>query len=125
MLLAIGTKAQTTGKVAITEEPSIRQLLDHRKALNFDTKRKIKAWSVQVLVTRDKYEATKKVSQIKNQYRHIDHEIDWFYENPYYRLYTGAFYTKIEAASLLHQLVGEYPSAIVFKNSQVKPTTIK
>jgi hypothetical protein len=123
--MTLTAQSQINGNVAITEEPSIRQIMDHRKSLNFDNKRKIKAWSVQISLTRDKYQATKKVSEVKNQYKHLDHEIDWFYENPYYRLYTGAFYTKIEAASLLHQLVEDYPSAIIFKNNQVKPNILK
>lgn len=108
----------------INEESSIRQILDHRKALNFDSKRKIKAWSVQVYLTRDKYLATKKTSEIKNQFVHINQKVDWFYSNPYYRIFVGNFYTKIEAAELLNQLVEQYPDAIIFKNSLAKAEDI-
>ena len=114
--------AQT--ETRINEEISIRRMLDHRKALNFDQKRKIKAWSVQVYLTRDKYLATKKTAAIKNQFNHINQKVDWFYANPYYRIYTGSFYTKLEAAGLLHQVSKDYPDAIIFKNSEAKPQDI-
>jgi len=106
----------------INEEPSIRRMLDHRKALNFDQKRKIKAWSVQIYITRDKYLANKKIAEIKNDFVNKDQNVDWFYANPYYRLYTGTFYTKIEAISLLNELIEEYPDAYIFKNNEAQPT---
>ena len=119
--LAQTTAEQTNTTVRINEESSIREMLDHRKTLNFDQKRKIKAWSVQVFLTREKYLAAQKTSAIRNQFKHLNHKVDWFYANPYYRIYTGSFYTKIEAAGLLNQLVKEYPDAIIFKNSEAKP----
>ncbi len=116
--------AQYSTTTRVNEELSIRQMLDHRKALNFDTKRKIKAWSIQVYLTRDKYLATKKAAEIKNQFVHINQKVDWFYENPYYRIYTGSFYTKMEAANLLNKLVERYPDAIIFKNSEANVSDV-
>lgn len=124
-LLFAATAVAQDGTVHIDEESSIRQLMDHRKALNFESKRKIKAWSVQVFMSHDKYEAVKKTEQVKNQFKHLNESIDWFYSDPYYRLYTGCFYTKIEAASLLHQISESYPNAIIFKNSEVKPSDLR
>ena len=110
------------GIVRVTEEPSIRQLLDHRKALNFQKDRKMKVWSVQLFLSRDKYLATQKVSEVKNRTNNITSKVDWFYEAPYYRIYAGGFYTKLEAVSMLNQLVEMYPEAIVFKNTEAKPS---
>ncbi len=110
------------GIVRVTEESSIRQLLDHRKALNFQRDRHIKVWSVQLFLTRDKYLATQKVNEIKQRTKYLRSEIDWFYEAPYYRVYAGGFYTKLEAASLLSKVVDLYPDAILFKNTEAKPS---
>ena len=106
--------------INIYEDFQVTQLMDHRKALNFLEDRKIKAWSVQVYISRDKYQALQKVSEIKNRTRNLDTVVDWFYEAPYYRIYAGAFYTKIEASKILHRLLFDFPESIIFKNAQTK-----
>ncbi|MFT5647099.1 MAG: hypothetical protein ACI976_001788 [Aureispira sp.] len=109
------------GIVRVVEENSIRQILDHRKALNFTKDRKVKVWSVQLYLSRDKYLATQQVSEAKKKTRNVTSKVDWFYEAPYYRIYAGGFYTKLEAVTLLNELVTMYPDAIVFKNTEAKP----
>jgi len=86
--------------------------------LNFNKSRKIKAWSIQLFTSRDKYNATERFSIIKRELVHLDADIDWYYENPYYRIYIGSFYTKLEAASLLHKVIEFYPNAYIFKNAE-------
>lgn len=120
-LMVIGvfsTQAQT-GKVYMNEEGSIRMMLDHRKGLNFEKDRTVKAWSVQVMVTRDKYEVNKRKYEVQRRFNDV--KVDWVFEDPYYRLNAGAFYTKLEAAGLLNKLNMTYPDAYIFKNSKVKP----
>ena len=123
LLIVVNLQAQPSeGIVRVTEESSIRQILDHRKALNFQRDRHIKVWSVQLFLTRDKYLATQKVNEIKQRTTYLSSEIDWFYEAPYYRVYAGGFYTKLEASSLLSKVVDLYPDAILFKNTEAKPS---
>ena len=93
-------------------------MMAHRKTLNFNKNRKIKAWSIQLFTSRDKYNATERYSIIKRELVHLDADIDWYYENPYYRIYIGSFYTKLEAASLLHKVIEFYPNAYIFKNAE-------
>ncbi len=114
--------AQQDGILHVTEEYSVRQLLDHRKALNFQKDRKLKVWSVQLLLSRDKYLATKKIIEVKKRTKNLTSKVDWFYQAPYYRIYAGAFYTKLEAVTLLNHLVDAFPDAIVFKNTEAKPS---
>ena len=114
--------AQENGILHVVEESSIRTLLDHRKALNFQKERKVKAWSVQLFLSRDKYLTTQKVSEVKKKAKNLTSKIDWFYEAPYYRIYAGGFYTKMEAVSLLNELLVLFPDAIVFKNTETKPS---
>lgn len=106
--------------IHIEEEDNVRRMMDLRKELNFREDRYVKAWSIQLLVTRDKYLANKRKSEFSTKFR--DLKADWQYEQPYYRLNVGAFYTKLEATMTLHELIKEYPDAYVFKNSQAKTT---
>lgn len=128
VLLCMAVQAQSQnapGIVRVTEESSIRRMLDHRKALNFQRDRNIKVWSVQLFLTRDKYLATQKVNEVKQRTKYLQSAVDWFYEAPYYRVYAGGFYTKLEAASLLNKVVELYPDAILFKNVEAKPSDIQ
>jgi hypothetical protein len=122
VLLSSSVVAQKEGILHITEAFSIRTLLDHRKSLNFQKERKLKAWSVQLLLSRDKYLATRKVVEVKKITKNITSKVDWFYQAPYYRIYAGAFYTKLEAATLLNLLIKQFPDAIVFKNNEARPS---
>lgn len=119
VLWATGVQAQR-GEIYTDEESGIRAMLDHRKSLNFQKNRTVKAWSVQIMVTRDKYEANQKKYEVQRRYP--EYQVDWFYEEPYYRLNVGAFYTKIEAAGLQSRLVTFYPDAYIFKNHRAKTT---
>src|SRR5690606_23012912 len=106
------------GNVFVEEDENIRRMQDIRKELNFRKDRYIKAWSIQLLVTRDKFLVNQKKDEFTRQYRDI--QIDWEYEQPYYRLNVGAYYTKLEATMALHRFIEKYPDAYVFKNSQAK-----
>ena len=88
----------------------------------FQKDRKLKVWSVQLLLSRDKYLATRKVVEVKKITKNITSKVDWFYQAPYYRIYAGAFYTKLEAATLLDLLLDDFPDAIVFKNTEARPS---
>lgn len=122
--LSLTAWAQEDGILRVIEEDNIRTLLDHRKALNFQKDRTIRAWSVQVFLSRDKYLATQKVTEIKKRTRNLTSKVDWYYDAPYYRIYAGGFYTKLEAATLLSQVLELYPDAILFKNENVKPSDL-
>lgn len=108
------------GNIFIEEDENIRRMLDMRKELNFKKDRFVRAWSIQLLVTRDKFLVNQKKDEFSKQYRDI--HLDWEYEQPYYRLNVGAFYTKLEATMALHKFIEKYPDAYVFKNSQAKPS---
>ena len=114
-LLAFQSQAQ---KVDLVEEYGITRLLDQRRALNFDKERNIRVWSVQLVISRDKYHVTETLSRFKAQFP--EYKADWSYTQPYYKLNAGAFYTKLEATCLLHKLRKAYPEAFLYKNNQAK-----
>ncbi len=110
-------------QLSITEQSSVRSMLDGRRAANFKEGRLVKAWSVQIAISRDKYEVLQKMQDVRVALREeIGVQVDWTYDQPNYRLHAGAFYTKLEAACLLFKIMQRYPNAFVFRNSQLKPT---
>lgn len=119
VLLFAGIASAATAQINIDEDWGVKALMDHRKTLNFQKNRTVKAWSVQIMVTRDKYEANEKKYEV--QRRFPDLKVDWFYEEPYYRLNVGGFYTKVDAAGLQYRLSEFYPDAYVFKNPRARP----
>lgn len=114
-LLFIGS---ATAQVIVSEAPGIRQMMNVRKELNFKKDRYIKAWSIQIMVSRDKYEVLEKKEAFEKEYE--DFAVEWTYEQPNYKLNVGAFFTKLEAAMAMHKLSEDFPDAYVFKNNQAK-----
>lgn len=112
-----GLSAQS---LSIFEEPGISRLLEQRRKLNFDPDRYIKVWSVQIMISRDKLRVMERKREVKRRFSH-DISVEWSYEQPYYKLNAGAFFTKLEAAGLLRQLIDIYPEAYIFKNGQAHP----
>lgn len=119
-LACIFQSSMAQGSVFVEEDNDVRRMLDIRKELNFRKDRYVRAWSIQLLVSRDKFLVNQKKDEFSKSYRDI--RIDWEYEQPYYRLNVGAFYTKLEATMMLHRFIEKYPDAYVFKNSQAKPS---
>ncbi len=107
-------------QISVTEDKGIRYMLDLRKEMNFKKDRYIKAWSVQVMVSRDKYEVLEKKESFLNDFKEEKFKVDWTYEQPNYKLNVGAYYTKLEATIALHKIIEKYPDAYVFKNNQAK-----
>jgi hypothetical protein len=106
--------------IQVVEDYGIRRLLDQRKSLNFNKQRSIRVWSVQLMISRDKYTITETLSRFRAQFPEV--KADWSYDQPYYKLNAGAFFTKLEATSLLHKLKKQYPEAFLYKNPQAKPS---
>lgn len=113
--------ANVAAQFSVQEDSGVRRLLDQRKGVNFKDDRTLRAWSVQIMISRDKYEVLQKMQEVRSLFRDDLVKIDWTYEQPYYRLNAGAFYTKMECAALLYRVMQRYPDAYIFKNNKVKP----
>jgi len=119
-LILMSITDSAVAQITVTEDAGIRNLMDRRKELNFKKDRYIKAWSIQIMVSRDKYEVLEKKEAFEKEYD--DYKVDWTYEQPNYKLNVGAYYTKLEATMAMHKLLEDYPDAYVFKNNQAKPS---
>jgi len=117
-LFALFYSGAAYSQIIVSEAPGIRSMMSTRKELNFKKDRYIKAWSIQIMVSRDKYEVLEKKEAFERDYQ--DYVVEWTYEQPNYKLNVGAFYTKLEATIVMHKLLEDFPSAYVFKNNQAK-----
>jgi hypothetical protein len=123
LLVFVAVQLAAQGTIVLQEDAGVRRLLDIRRSNNFKKDRTLRAWSVQIMISRDKYEVVQKTQEVRSIFRDdVNLKIDWSYEQPYYRINAGAFYTKMECASLLYRLMQRYPDAYIFKNDKVKPT---
>lgn len=120
---AASAELAAQGLITLNEEPAVRELQDRRKAVQFDKKRRLTAWSVQVLVTRERHIADQKKAEINRRYS--DLHADWEYDYPYYRVNMGAYFTKLDAEGLLYKLKRHYPQAYIIKNKNIKPADFK
>ncbi len=114
----LGLNAQN---IQIKEDPIIGQMMDRFTAINKATTT-IEGWRVQVLATPDRQqlESARQVFQ----YKYPNIPIDWVHANPWYKLYAGAFATKLDAMRLQYLLKRDYPSAYLVRDNTVRPVDL-
>ncbi len=121
-LLIVGfALALTAQNIQIKEDPLISQMMDRFIKSNKATTT-VDGWRVQVLATPDRQqlESARQVFQ----YKYPNIPIDWVHANPWYKLYAGAFKTKLEAIRLQYLLRRDYPSAYLVKDNTVRPAEL-
>lgn len=121
-LLIVGFAfALTAQNIQIKEDPLIAQMMD-RFIKNNKATTTVDGWRVQVLATPDRQqlESARQVFQ----YKYPNIPIDWVHANPWYKLYAGAFKTKLEAIRLQYLLRRDYPSAYLVKDNTVRPAEL-
>lgn len=121
-LLIVGFAfALSAQNIQIKEDPLIAQMMD-RFIKNNKATTTVDGWRVQVLATPDRQqlESARQVFQ----YKYPNIPIDWVHANPWYKLYAGAFKTKLEAIRLQYLLRRDYPSAYLVKDNTVRPAEL-
>lgn len=103
--------------IQVKEDPLIAQMME-RFALINKSSSTIDGWRVQILATpdRQKLESARSVFQ----YKYPNLAIDWVHTNPWYKLYVGAFATKLDAMRLQYLLKRDYPNAYLVRDNTVK-----
>ncbi len=107
--------------IQLREESQISQMMERFAAINKATAT-VNGWRVQVLATPDRQqlERTRQIFQ----YKYPNIPIDWKHANPWYKLYAGAFSTKLEAIRLQYLLRRDYPSAYLVRDNTVRPAEL-
>ncbi|MDX1942868.1 MAG: SPOR domain-containing protein [Saprospiraceae bacterium] len=122
LLLAVGcTLALNAQNIQIKEEPVITQMMERFAEVN-KSKTSVEGWRVQVLATpdRQKLESARQVFQ----YKYPNIPVDWVHANPWYKLYAGAFPSKLEAIRLQYLLKRDYPSSYLVRDNTVRPAEL-
>lgn len=107
--------------IQIKEEPAIAQMMDRYTIINKSVAA-IDGWRIQILATPDR-------RQLENarqvfQYKYPNISVDWVHINPWYKLYVGAFATKLDAMRLQYLLKRDYPNAYLVRDNSVRPVEL-
>lgn len=107
--------------IQLKEEPGIAQMMQRFVAINKSLST-IDGWRVQILATpdRQKLESTRQVFQ----YKYPNITVDWVHTNPWYKLYVGAFDSRLSAVRLQSLLQRDYPNAYLVRDNTIKPADL-
>jgi hypothetical protein len=75
-------------------------------------------WRVQVFASNDRLKMDEVLAAFK--IRFPDVYADWKHQQPYYKVYAGAFSRKFDAWLLLQRVRTVYPSAFLAQDSQIR-----
>lgn len=121
-IILIGAITATTAQnIHIKEEALISQMLERFSQMNRSVTT-IDGWRVQILATPDRQqlESARQVFQ----YKYPNINVDWVHTNPWYKLYVGAFASKLEAMRLQYLLKRDYPNAYLVRDNTVRPVEL-
>lgn len=122
LIVLIGTATVATAQnIHIKEETLITQMMDRFSQMNRSVTT-IDGWRVQILATPDRQqlESARQVFQ----YKYPNVNVDWVHTNPWYKLYVGAFASKLDAMRLQYLLKRDYPNAYLVKDNTVRPVEL-
>jgi len=122
LILLIGTAAMATAQnISIKEEAQVSQMLERFSQLNRSVST-IDGWRVQILATPDRQqlESARQVFQ----YKYPNINVDWVHTNPWYKIYVGAFSSKLDAMRLQSLLKRDYPNAYLVKDNTIRPVEL-
>ncbi len=116
-LIVGGFNTLNAQDIQIQEEPAVTQMMERFTALN-KAKTTVEGWRIQLFATpdRQRLESARQVFQ----YKYPNIPIDWVHENPWYKLYAGAFATRQDAMRLQYLLKRDYPSAYLVRDNAVR-----
>lgn len=122
LILLLGTAAMATAQnITVKEEPLISQMLEKFSQINRSVTT-IDGYRVQILATPDRQqlESARQVFQ----YKYPNINVDWVHVNPWYKLYVGAFASKLDATRLQYLLKRDYPNAYLVRDNTIRPAEL-
>ncbi len=104
--------------VVITEDPPIKEMMNRFSEIN-QARAYMPGWRVQILATPDR----QRLESVKQsfQYRYPSIPVDWVHSAPYYKLWAGAFATKVEALRLKYILERDFPGIYPVRDDSIRP----
>ncbi len=108
----------TDAQINIVEDGLVQAMIQRHKETNRSMT--VAGWRVQLAAGTDRNMVTSTKSKFLSVYPEFDAE--WTYKAPYYKLNTGAFLTKLEAARLKYKIRKEFPNAYIIRDEKIKPS---
>jgi len=105
-------------QINIVEDGLVQAMIQRHKETNRSMT--LAGWRVQLAAGTDRNMVTSTKSKFLSIYPEFDAE--WTYKAPYYKLNTGAFRTKLEAARLKYNIRKEFPNAYIIRDEKIKPS---
>lgn len=121
ILVLWGTSMAFAQNIQVKEDALIAQMMERFAATNKSVAA-IEGWRIQILATpdRQKLESARQVFQ----YKYPNVSVDWVHTNPWYKLFVGAFATKLDAMRLQYLLKRDYPNAYLVRDNSVRPAEL-
>jgi hypothetical protein len=100
-----------TSKINIIQDPKFEMLLNEKRKINSSITVNDR-YKVQIFYGINE-EAKKTLSAFKKEFRNLDGTI--IYSNPNYKVWVGAFKTRIEAEKNYKEIQKKYPTALLIR----------
>ncbi len=99
-------------QVSLVEDGSVMAMIQRHKDINRTMT--VSGWRIQIEAGTDRNKIIAAKADFLNLYPDLDAE--WTFKTPYYKLKTGAFRTKLEAAELKYRIAADFPNAYIIKD---------
>ena len=116
--LILNTVSVDAQNIRISEDSEVTRVMDQAAATNRMTGT-VSGWRIQLLATTDRLKMEKAKEEFMQKHPQIS--IDWVHSSPYYKLFAGAFSSKLEASRTLNVIKRDYPGAFPAKSKNIKP----
>lgn len=99
------------------EEPVEMDRIMYDYAKMYPLDEEVQGWSILVALNRDRRKIDSILREFKSRYPEFGQDIEWTFENPYYKLIIGAFEERNDALPLLEKIRKKYSGAFEVKNT--------
>ena len=123
-MLLLCVAMSSTAQVTIEEPAGIdRVMYDYARLYPMDEE--VQGWSILVALNRDRRKIDDIQREFKYRYPEFADEVEWRFENPYYKIIIGAFEDRTDSLPLLEKIRKKYPGAFEVKNTFQRDAIIK
>lgn len=109
------------GRITVSAQPGIEALMNQFARLNKNTPT-VEGWRIQLLATTDRQEMESALNRFRVLYPSIS--VDWVHSKPYYKIYAGAFESKLDALRILYILKRDFPGAYPAMDNTIRPSEL-
>ena len=121
-LLMLGVSLQAQVRF---QEPAAMNRVTAEYAAMYPADEEIQGWSILIALNRDRRKIDETQREFKYRYPSFREDVEWRFENPYYKLIVGAFEDRNSILPLLDKIRKHYPGAFEVKNNFPREEVIR